>query len=86
MQITDRGSWQTGANMNPAKGSEASSMFSLSRRFFYKAQQQLGSSRAMVVITALGIIQLNGPSVPCSVLPPLFFSLSSLHSLEVVGE
>lgn len=44
---------------------------SLSLRFFYMAQQQPGSSRAMVVITALGIIQLNAPSVPRSV---LFFS------------
>lgn len=45
----------------------------LSLWFFYKALQRLGSSRAMVVITALGIIQLSGPSVPPGVLPPLSF-------------
>lgn len=55
--------------MNPEKGSVAWSMLSL----FYMALQQLESSRAMVVITALGIIQLNAPSVPSSVHPPFSF-------------
>lgn len=65
VQIADRGSWQTGAKTNPAKDSVLWSILSLSLEvsFTWLCKGYRGS-RAMGVITALGIIQLNTPYIP----------------------
>lgn len=72
-------SWQADVVV---KASAQWSERSHSLRFFCKAVWWLERLRAVVLITALGIIQLNTPSVPAGVLPPLPFSLTSLKPVK----